>query len=209
MHQPSYKERERQRRQGQILAVAEQVLLQGGYANLNMDELANQVGISKPTLYQHFKSKDELVVTVILRSFSSMDEFVSRPLDEPAIERLIALIRRSLTIHSPLSVMGSLRGNIRPDAIWKTLQDHPELAERKQCFMQHLYTMVNLAKEEGTIDPTIPTQIVTHTLLALNRSLADPTLQAEIANNPEKLESAVDSVIRVFLHGVTPSHSKN
>jgi len=41
--------------------------------------------------------------------------------------------------------------------------------------------------------------------LSLNRSLADPTLQAEIASNPNRLDSAIDSVIRVFLHGVTPT----
>ncbi len=64
-----------------------------------------------------------------------------------------------------------------------------------------LYGLVDKAKEEGDLDATIPTPVVTHTLLALNRSLSDPTLQAEIASNPEKLESAINSVIRVFLHG--------
>ena len=53
MKKHSYKEIERQRREEDILHVAERLLLERGYGNLNMDELADAVGISKPTLYQH------------------------------------------------------------------------------------------------------------------------------------------------------------
>jgi AcrR family transcriptional regulator len=195
---------ERQRREDTIVATAEQLLTERGYANLNMDELANVVGISKPTLYQHFKSKDELVVKVLLRSYQLLEEFLSRPLDEPALTRLIALLRQSTAGHAPGSIFASLRSDMRPEALWKMFRDNPILIDRKDWYVQKLYALVDKAKEEGNIDSSIPTPIVTHTLVALRRSLADPGLQAEFTNSPDRLESAVESVVRVFLHGVTP-----
>ena len=55
----SYKERSRLRREQDILRTAARMIRDNGYANLNMDDLADEVGISKPTLYQHFKGKDD------------------------------------------------------------------------------------------------------------------------------------------------------
>ena len=205
MTKHSYREGELQRREEAILNNAEQLFLERGYANIKPDDIANVVGISKATLYQHFKSKDELVVKVLLRSYRSMNEFLAQPLDEPAIERLIAVIRRALAIHAPISIGASLSSGMRLESLWKTLHDYPQLADGKECFIQHLNTLVNKAKGEGNIDSSIPTPVVTYTLLALNRSLSDPILQAEFANNPEQLEGVMSSVIRVFLHGVAPA----
>src|SRR5689334_482556 len=97
MEKQSYKERERNRREEEILATAERLLVERGYANLNMDELADVVGISKPTLYQHFKSKDELAAQVFLRGYYATEKFLAEPLDGPAIERLKSLTRWWLT----------------------------------------------------------------------------------------------------------------
>src|SRR5579859_6144904 len=114
MKKHSYKEIERQRREEDILQIAEGLLLERGYAELNMDELADAVGISKPTLYHHFTGKDEIALRVLMRSYRHMDEFLSAPLDEPAIDRLIGMIRRSLAIHGPGSIMASLHGELGP-----------------------------------------------------------------------------------------------
>ena len=200
----SYKDVERQRRETDILLAAERLLIEGGYTNLNMDELANLIGISKPTLYQHFKSKDELAVRVLLRSFSSIDEFISRPLDGPAIERLFELLRRFLAIQAPGSLSATLRPDLHPQMIMATMGNFPEFEGRKLQFLKHISSLVDTAKAEGSIDADIPTPIVTHMLLALSQSLARPSIQAQIANTPAQIEGAVNSVLRVFQHGVAP-----
>jgi AcrR family transcriptional regulator len=207
MTKHSFKERERQRREDDILNIAEQLFLERGFANLNMDDLASVVGISKPTLYQHFKSKDELAVKVLLRRYRAMDEFLARPLDGPAIERLIGLIRRPL--RAPIGIGANVSDNMHLESMRRALHNDPELTEGKRCFIQHLHALVNQAKVEGNIEPSIPTPTVTYALLALNRSLSDPTLQAEIGNSSENLERAINSVINVFLHGVTPTQVSN
>lgn len=55
-----------QRRRREILAVAERILLSHGFADTTMQRVAEEAGASKETLYRHFKSKDDLLIEVVL-----------------------------------------------------------------------------------------------------------------------------------------------
>jgi AcrR family transcriptional regulator len=55
-------------RHGLILESATEVFGTRGYHNVSMDDIAEQAGISKALVYQHFDSKDELYLAV-MRSF--------------------------------------------------------------------------------------------------------------------------------------------
>ena len=50
-----------------ILDAADQLLNRFGYKKMTMDNLAQEVGIGKGTLYLHFPSKEELVLAHIDR----------------------------------------------------------------------------------------------------------------------------------------------
>lgn len=54
------------KRRNEILAVAEQILLSQGFAETTMQRVAEEAGASKETLYRHFKSKDDLLIEVVL-----------------------------------------------------------------------------------------------------------------------------------------------
>ncbi len=55
----SLKERQRREREELILQVAEEVLLEKGYYEASIDEIAARVGIAKGTVYLHFASKED------------------------------------------------------------------------------------------------------------------------------------------------------
>lgn len=55
-----------QRRRCEILAVAERILLSHGFAETTMQRVAEEAGASKETLYRHFKSKDDLLIEIVL-----------------------------------------------------------------------------------------------------------------------------------------------
>jgi AcrR family transcriptional regulator len=65
---PSLKERQWQLREDTILDAASELMATKGYTAMTMDDIANLVGISKATLYQHFPSKHDLVVMVACRT---------------------------------------------------------------------------------------------------------------------------------------------
>ncbi len=63
------KEREKLRRQQQILVAARRVFSRQGFAGATMDDVAQEAELSPGTLYLYFKNKDELFATLCLRIF--------------------------------------------------------------------------------------------------------------------------------------------
>jgi len=60
------REREKARRIESILEAAKKVLFSKGYVKATMDQIALEAEISKPTIYQYFKSKDDLFFSLML-----------------------------------------------------------------------------------------------------------------------------------------------
>ena len=52
-------------RRDAIVAIAKQIFLEQGYAGTSMSEIAARVGGSKATLYNYFKSKEELFIAMV------------------------------------------------------------------------------------------------------------------------------------------------
>ncbi|WP_262402363.1 TetR/AcrR family transcriptional regulator [Actinomadura sp. CNU-125] len=65
---PRRRRMSRDERRRQMLDVAEQVFGERGYQATSMDEVAERCGVSKPMLYEHFGSKDGLLLACMRRS---------------------------------------------------------------------------------------------------------------------------------------------
>ena len=52
---------------GRVLDVAWDLLLTGGYAGLNVDEVAERAAVAKTTLYRRWPTKDHLAIAVVTR----------------------------------------------------------------------------------------------------------------------------------------------
>jgi AcrR family transcriptional regulator len=64
----SLRERRRQMLREEILEATHQLLTERGYAAMSMDDLAARVGVSKPTLYNQFPTKEDLIAATKGRS---------------------------------------------------------------------------------------------------------------------------------------------
>jgi len=56
-------------RKAQILNAAEDVFTKKGFDEARMDDIAEETGLSKGTLYIYFKSKDDLIIAILDRLF--------------------------------------------------------------------------------------------------------------------------------------------
>lgn len=81
--------------QGRILDAALGIIVQEGFPALTMRKLASRIGMTAPNIYNYYKSKDELYITLVIKGF----EILKRELmsaydscDEP-IKRAAALAR--------------------------------------------------------------------------------------------------------------------
>lgn len=62
------KKLEIQQRGDRILAIARSMIIDEGYHGLNMDRIAEQLEISKGTIYNHFSCKEEIIIALAIQS---------------------------------------------------------------------------------------------------------------------------------------------
>lgn len=67
-------------RRAQLLVAAQEVFVRAGYHSAAMDEIAEQAGVSKPVLYQHFPSKLDLYLALLDQHTSALLDAVTRAL---------------------------------------------------------------------------------------------------------------------------------
>jgi TetR/AcrR family transcriptional regulator len=61
------KEREKEQRRRDIINGAEKLFFSRGYDNVSMNDIANEVELSKATLYLYFRDKESLFFAIVLR----------------------------------------------------------------------------------------------------------------------------------------------
>src|ERR1051325_10092387 len=87
------KEWQYQLRETMIIEAMYELLVKKGFTATSMDDVAARVGISKATLYLHFKSKTELALRVIVQQINDVASSIeSLEPTLPVMER----VRRTL-----------------------------------------------------------------------------------------------------------------
>ena len=193
----SYKERERQRREEEILAAAEQMLVERGYDDLNMDDLADAVGISKPTLYQHFKSKEDLAARVMVNALKMLEAQLHQPYEGSTIKQ-IEFIYRTVLQHryKPGGVLASLG----PEMVARTPNSNQAFAEHKARVMALMETMVDEAKACGEIVESIPSSVIVRSMFRL---------MGVLTNQEPDLDCSLNGIVHLFIYGIAPRASTN
>jgi AcrR family transcriptional regulator len=93
MSTASRKQREIRERELRLLDVARGMLVRRGFAGLTMDDLAAATEYSKGVVYQHFKSKEDLVVALAVQSLKERKARFDRALqfEGRSRERMLAI----------------------------------------------------------------------------------------------------------------------
>jgi AcrR family transcriptional regulator len=90
--EPPFRSLSRDQRRERILRAAKRVLLEKGLDEASMDDVAAWAGTTKPTVYAHFKSKDELFSAVVayikglfVGKLRSPDAYAAEPVEAVAL----------------------------------------------------------------------------------------------------------------------------
>ncbi len=199
LKQPTLAQRQRAERESLILAEAERLLGTEGYEGLVMDRLAELVGISKGTLYQHFANKEDLVGAVILRGLAHLDVRISRltaDVSRPVIERLSAVLTD--LIEGDIAWMSTMIGP-QKHALSDALANHPGLRDAFIRFFDVLCTLIRQGQASGELDPTIPASVAARFLLSLVRARSGRSFPGETAVSRKKFSALA---VRFYVHGL-------
>lgn len=195
---PSFKERTRQYREDEILQHALNLIRINPTNDLKLDDLADAVGISKPTLYQHFASKDDLVAHIMLMAYDRFEQYMYTIPNLPPLEQLQSalrwLLRERYTTGCSLSGAGG-------DVFARIAQTHPGVIKRRQIIGASLHAIIEAARTGGQIDPFVPPEYVRGMLFSM---MSLPMIAGVMPLEGEDLENALEIVVDLFTRAVAP-----
>lgn len=198
----SYKNKIKRQREHDIVLAAANLIAQKGYANFSMDELADEVGVSKPTLYQHFNSKEDLGLKVLLETLGNVDKIFQAPLEGRAIERLEETLRRLL--HNRYVIFDSTFSNAGIEQLFIQLRNHPALLKRRDEVIRHMSSLVEQAQKEGDIVQNISIMFIVRSFFAIMTILSKHHWASEQEIAPPDISQAIEDVLRLALYGIRP-----
>ncbi len=201
----SYKERANRRREREILLSARQLIQAGGASQLNMDDLAETVGISKPTLYQHFKSKEDLLAHVFVDSLHEFERYFCAQTGLSPLERLkdalhFMLVNRYLRD-------GLLTG-FESDVFVSVLHSSADVAAAKQRVITEIGAVVEQGKACGELTLAVSGLLASCLFLKL-ASLPSVALNCMNAADvePDSLVELIDGVVILFERAIVETGS--
>jgi AcrR family transcriptional regulator len=193
----SLKDRQRQMRENAILEAARHLLAEKGYQGMTMDDLATRVGIAKGSLYQHFRSKEELIGAALVAFMDRISDYVDTlPPAQPAIERIKLTCRKALTMRFQDGFPDILGAKI---FVKETLTCHPAYTASSKRLVLALAALFDGAKKQGDVASDIPTELLVHATIGRMR---EPELDSLIAQGRVQPEEIVDFLVQMFLGGV-------
>ncbi len=197
----SLRERQRQEREQLILQAAEELLLERGYHDTSIDDIAAHVGISKGTVYLHFASKEDLVFALFERSLQGFLRAIETILSSAATPRakLQAIIEH---VYASMSGQRSqLLGSVAQNTELRGLlaAKKRDLIERLEEPTRRINAVLEEGKVAGEFDPTVPTPV----MLAFFTSLLLPfSYQRLIVREHLPPDAVVGYLSRVFFRGI-------
>jgi TetR/AcrR family transcriptional regulator, ethionamide resistance regulator len=165
-------------REQAILATAERLLEERSFADISVDDLAKGAGLSRPTFYFYFKSKEAVLLTLlepmIARADAEFDGAVQRlPADPRRVWRNgIKAFFTAFSSHRAVALAGA-----------EALASSPEIRDVWSGFMQkwidQTAAMISAERARGAAPDTIPVADLATSLNQMNERTMRAALSAE------------------------------
>lgn len=195
----SLKQQQLRLREETILEAVNGLLAQKGYDAMTVDAVAAAVGITKPSLYKHFASKEALAAAAMVRLLDqTLAAIAGQPPDAPPAERLRALLRWALQLHlrGGMPLLPSTRSGLR-----ESLLQNTAYVERLQAVNVALLGWIEQAQADGDLSSALPSEVILVTLYART---CDPVLEFLQASGQYDDAEVVDLVLATCFDGLRP-----
>ncbi|PYL62583.1 MAG: hypothetical protein DMF24_03440 [Verrucomicrobia bacterium] len=174
-----------------------------GFRSVTMDDLAEELGISKKTLYAYFPGKFDLLEAVLADKLAGVEvtmKEVTRghPHDFPAaLRELLAGVRRELD-------------EIKPPFVRDMRQKAPEvfkLVERRRAALIQRYIgkFFVAGQRAGMVRKDVPAKLIIEILLATVQSIMNPAKMEELGMMPKE---GYTGILKIVLEGTLTSKGR-
>jgi len=192
----SLRERRQQLLREEILEAARALLSEKGYVAMSMDELAAQVGISKPTLYSHFATKDDIVVKTVVREMERLIALIeSDGNGQSPLQRLMVVMRKFIKLHAEKDRMEPRSWT--PE-LFQLLCSREEALSCMRRVDAAIVALIEAGMTAGEIDARLDARTVASAFFGLASSLRHGQFTRDGAPHPD----AGEMLMTIFERGI-------
>jgi AcrR family transcriptional regulator len=183
-------------REQAILTTAERLLADRPLSDISVDDLAKGAGLSRPTFYFYFPSKDAVLVRLFERVVVEADSTMLSRADEPSedlsrswrdgIRTFMASFRTHRAV--TLAAMAARPTSSELQQLWSTFMDK---------WVAHIAELIEAERARGAAPVTIAAQDMSAALHLMNERVVIAALTGESPGMPE--ETALDTLAHVWV----------
>jgi AcrR family transcriptional regulator len=180
-----------------VVAAARRHFFAHGFRNVTMADLAQELGMSKKTLYACFPSKVELLKAVLFDKFEEVDIDLQRVTAEAAADFPTLL-------HDLLACMQRHTAEIQPPFVRDIQREMPDLFQvvevrRRDLIRRHFGKLLRDGQRAGRIRKDVGVELLIEILLGTVQAVMNPPKLTELGLTPK---TGFSAIITVFLEGV-------
>ncbi|ERM82053.1 TetR family transcriptional regulator [Rhodonellum psychrophilum GCM71 = DSM 17998] len=191
--------------ESKILDISYKLFLKQGYKNTTMDDIAQELAMSKKTLYKHFEGKMELLAAAFEQLKTRLTLKVETLVENRHIPFTVKLKSMLTVIANDLAPINHvLLQDLREHApeIWKELQDYI----RESAFLR-FQKLIQEGIEKGFVSANVNKSLIVLVYASAIQNLIDPTFLAQFPKEIKEnlnLNTAdiFDQVINMIYQGI-------
>jgi AcrR family transcriptional regulator len=180
----------------QIVEAARAHFFSHGFRSVTMDDLADELGISKKTLYAHFAGKIALLEAVLADKFAGIQAKLKAvacayPHDFPA------------ALHDLLANMQVELDEIKPPFVRDMRQKAPQafkiVERRRAALIERFFGKLFVeGQRTGMVRKDIPAKLIIEILLAVVQAIMNPPKMEELGMTPKE---GFAGILKIVLEG--------
>ena len=187
-----------------IVTAARRHFFAHGFRSVTMDDLAEELGMSKKTLYAFFPSKDALLRSVLLDKFRSVELDLDRVASAASSDVLDSL-------HQLLACVQRHAEEIQPPFVRDIRREAPEMfqlvqSRRRDVIQRHFGKILDEGRKAGIFRKDISTRLMIEILLGATEAIMNPPKMAELGLTPK---IGFLNIITVVLEGVLTDRGRS
>src|SRR5437879_6396172 len=183
-------------RRQRIVEAARAYFVSHGFRSVTMDDLAEELSVSKKTLYSHFPSKIALLEDVLADKFAGLEaklEEITRayPHDFPvALHELLTNTQRELD-------------EIKPPFVRDMRQKAPEVFKiverRRAALIERFFGKLFVeGQRTGMVRRDVPAKLIIEILLTIVQAIMNPAKMEEVGMMPKE---GFAGILKIVLEG--------
>jgi TetR/AcrR family transcriptional regulator, ethionamide resistance regulator len=182
-----------------ILATAEQLLAGRPLTDISVDDLAKGAGISRPTFYFYFSSKEAVLLTLLDRVVTEADTALEKLAEQPDADR-DDMWRTGINVF--FETFGSHKAVTRASQAARDAST--EVRELWSVFMQkwitYTATVIEAERERGAAPDTLPALELATALNLMNERTLFASFAAEQPCVPEA--RVLDTLVHIWVSSI-------